>query len=104
MASTYTMRVANIYVDGTTGHHRMDVTIVEKAGDSTIVGVTETYGIDLASLNSKFGGSIEKWREWVHAEMLKKHLNRMSVHHEMAQWEGKEFSLPSQTVVSEICE
>jgi hypothetical protein len=93
MASIYSMKLTNASMDGITGHHRVDAQIFEQAGDTTIPGVRETYGIDLAALNSQFGGDTAKWQAWIGQEMLQKHMNRMNVHKEIAGWEGLEIPL-----------
>jgi hypothetical protein len=93
MTLSYKLKLKNTSIDGTTGHHRLDCWIEERAGEAILLGAVESYGIDLGSLNSQFGGEVEKWLNWIGQDMLKKHLNRMNVHREIASWEGREIPL-----------
>jgi len=89
----YNLKVTNPTVDGTTGHHTIEVVVIDDGGGE---GVPEKYGIDLPSLDGRFGGDIEKWREWVGQEMLAKHLRRQQVKGEIAKWHGQKFAIPSE--------
>jgi hypothetical protein len=93
-ASTYRLIVIGADLTGVTGHHTIHTRIEETAADGeTLLGVPDTFGIEIVALERRFGGDIEKWRDWVGATMLKRHQNRMSVQTKVLDWQGQKFDV-----------
>jgi len=99
----YQLKIENPSVDGVTGHHTVEVYIIEQAdsGDAgngggsveTILGIKEKYGIESSALDLRYGGDVNQWLADVGREMLEKHQRRRSAHHELANLHGKTIDL-----------
>jgi hypothetical protein len=77
-----------------TGHHNFTCHIEETQADGTIVrGVPEVFGIEWRALQSRFGGDINQWRDWVQAQMHTRHIARMAVHTEILSWQGTRYAI-----------
>ena len=94
MTPKYKLRIKNGDLNGTTGHHTIQVHVREFRDDDTVVdGVPETFGIEPDALQRKFGGDIKAWRQWVGKEMVKRHKIRMLAHAEVLNWSGRDFDI-----------
>lgn len=91
---TYKLHVTASELTGTTGHHKINCHIEETdASGNTIRGIPESWGIEWQALRSRFGGGIDKWREWVAAQMLKRHIARSMVQAQVSGWKGRKFDI-----------
>ena len=97
MASTYKLVVTSSGINGTTGHHTINVYVQETRDDGTIIdGVPEVHGIEAVALGLKFGtnpNNVDKWREDVGRIMLDRHIRRSLAHAEISTWHGKKFDI-----------
>jgi hypothetical protein len=93
-ASIYALIVTASDYSTLIGHHQFTCHIEETLPDGTITRSTpETFGIEWRALQSRFGGEIERWRDWVQAQMLSRHQARMAVHKEILQWRGQKYPI-----------
>jgi hypothetical protein len=85
----YKLKIENPSVDGITGHHTVDVHIIETLEDGTEVkGIEERYGVDSLALESAHSGDVNSWLKHVGREMLEKHIRRSKAHIELVNLAG----------------
>jgi len=97
----YQLKIENPSVDGVTGHHTVEVYIIEQAdsGDGsggsveTILGIKEKYGIESSALDLRYSGDVNRWLADVGKEMLEKHQRRRNAHYELTNLHGKTIDL-----------
>jgi len=97
----YQLKIENPSVDGVTGHHTVEVYIIEQAdsGDAgngnveTILGIKEKYGIESSALDLRYSGDVNRWLADVGKEMLEKHQRRRNAHYELTNLHGKTIDL-----------
>ena len=86
---TYHLHHDNPDVSPITGLHTIEVCVHEHHDDGSIVtGVMEKYGISLAEINIRFGGSVDQWLAWIGRDMLAKHRARQGLHMELLMKRG----------------
>lgn len=79
----YQCKIENPSIHGVTGHHTVEVHILEFADDGqTLIdkGTMEVYGIDIDALDRLHDGDVKKWLAKVANEMLEKHQRRRRIH------------------------
>jgi hypothetical protein len=90
----YQLKVLNPSIHGVTGHHTIEVIVVETADNgSTIEGVPEKYGIDSMVLRDVYAGDVKKWLQVVGQEMLEKHQQRQAAHLDLLALDGQSIDL-----------
>jgi hypothetical protein len=92
----YQCRVENPSVHGVTGHHTVEVYILEFADDGTTVvdhGIMEKYGIDIDALDLLYAGDVKKWLAKIANEMLEKHQRRRRVQASLNALLGSELDI-----------
>jgi hypothetical protein len=71
------------------GHHTVEVHIENRNGDEVLdQGTMEKYGISTQELDTRFGGDIEKWMEWIGQQMLHKYKQSVNVHTDLLKVHG----------------
>lgn len=87
-------------IDSVAGHHSITSQIEESDDTGTLVHapVRETFGISHDALSLKFGGDIEKWRDWVAREMSDRHRRRMAVQAKILGWRGQKLDIAVATL------
>lgn len=90
---TYHLKILNVVKSEHSGHIAIHVRILERRGEETIQGATESYAIELTALQSRFQGEVEVWLRWVGREMKRNHLRRTALHTEVGGLQGKELEI-----------
>jgi hypothetical protein len=102
-ASTYKLVITACDYSVLIGHHQFTCHIEETLPDGTIIhGTPEVNGISVQALQSRFGGNLEQWRDWVQSRMLALHLIRRDVHTEILQWRGMRLPIEVPIVPSTV--
>jgi hypothetical protein len=95
--STYQFVITSADLTGITGHHQITAHIEETTANGNVIkvikGVPETLGVELTVLQSRWGGDIVRWRDWVAQQLLTRHKARQSVHYDVLGWAGQKFPL-----------
>ena len=99
MPKTIHLHVLGADIDSVAGHHTIHAQIEERDhnGELAHTPIPETFGISHDALEVKFGGDVEKWRDWVAKEMAERHRKRRGVHDKVLEWKGKKFEIKSES-------
>lgn len=92
---TYELQIDNPSINGITGHHQVQVRILEYDDEGKLAdhGIMEVYGIDSLALERRFDSSLEKWLGWVAQEMLYKHKSRRTIQDRLLTMDGRRIKL-----------
>lgn len=94
MSVKYHLSIDNASIDGTTGHHTVQVHIEETGEDDQVRhGIAETYGIDSTALHLAYGGIETEWLKVVATDMLAKHKRRTDIQQRLLSMAGQKIEI-----------
>ena len=89
----FQLKITHPSIHGVTGHHTVQLQIIETDGNSVIEGISETYGIDSVGLQAKYNGNVHLWLRDASKEMLERHQHRRAAQTELLSLDGETIDL-----------
>lgn len=85
------LKILKTVSDAHTGHIAVTCCVVEKDGNSTILGAEETHGIAAETLKVAHGGDVKLWLGTIHRQAIERHEARKIAADAMQQLKNVEF-------------